>query len=108
MTSMQENNVCRHDSTRSVSKITISRNLPKQKRFMRRMDNEQEAVLFAEYDRDSNWTNSHVDKLASRLGLTRTKVYKWNWDRRNKARHDPFMPNIAPERGLPNPMFPNA
>jgi hypothetical protein len=26
--------------------------------------------------------------LAQRLGLTRTKVYKWNWDRRNNEHYE--------------------
>jgi len=87
--------------------ITVSRNLPEQKRFMRRMNKEQQAVLKAEFARDYSWSNALVDKLAERLGLTRTKVYKWNWDRRNKAHFDPFMPNTTPERGTPNQMGPS-
>ena len=43
-------------------------------------------MLNQEYIKNPNWSSSQIQEFAERLGLTRTKVYKWNWDRRNKTR----------------------
>ena len=50
------------------------------------MNSEQQEILNQEYIKNPNWSSSQIHEFATRLGLTRTKVYKWNWDRRNKAR----------------------
>ena len=41
-------------------------------------------VLEQEYQRDANWDTEKIAEIADRLGLNRTKVYKWSWDRRKK------------------------
>ena len=47
------------------------------------MTAEQKAVLEEEYERNpTNWTPQFVTGVALRLGLNRTKVYKWHWDYR--------------------------
>ena len=51
---------------------------------MKRMNSEQQEILNQEYIKNPNWSSSQIYEFAMRLGLTRTKVYKWNWDRRNK------------------------
>ncbi len=33
-----------------------------------------------------NWTQEKVIAIASRLKIPKAKVYKWNWDQKNKAR----------------------
>ena len=43
-------------------------------------------MLRAEYQRNPNWSKNRIKELAARLNLNRTKVYKWNWDQRNKMR----------------------
>ena len=50
------------------------------------MNSEQQEILNQEYINNPNWSSSQIYEFAMRLGLTRTKVYKWNWDRRNKSR----------------------
>ena len=52
------------------------------------MNTEQQEILNREYIRNPNWSSSQIQEFATRLGLTRTKVYKWNWDRRNKTRSE--------------------
>ena len=40
--------------------------------------------LEAEFARSQNWTQAQVTVLAARVGMERTKVYKWWWDRKRK------------------------
>ena len=59
---------------------------PNGKRLMTRMDRFQRKILQTEFERSPNWTQEKVEALASRLDITKAKVYKWNWDQRNKQR----------------------
>ena len=38
----------------------------------------------AEYEANPNWSNEMIAILSERVGVSRTKVYKWNWDRKKK------------------------
>ena len=59
---------------------------PNGKRLMTRMDRFQRKILQTEFERSPKWTQEKVEALASRLNITKAKVYKWNWDQRNKQR----------------------
>ena len=59
---------------------------PNGKRLMTRMDRFQRKVLQTEFEHSPNWTQEKVEALAARLNITKAKVYKWNWDQRNKQR----------------------
>ena len=50
----------------------------------RRMTAEQTAAMEVEWQRNLAWTSSRISSIAKRLGLGRTKVYKWTWDRKKK------------------------
>ena len=55
------------------------------KRLRRRHLNEQQQiVLEKEYQKNPRFDSDRVVILAKQLGLNRTKVYKWGWDRRKK------------------------
>ena len=55
------------------------------KRLRRRHLNEQQQiVLEKEYQKNPRFDSDRVVVLAKQLGLNRTKVYKWGWDRRKK------------------------
>ena len=55
------------------------------KRLRRRHLNEQQQiVLEREYQKNPRFDSDRVVVLAKQLGLNRTKVYKWGWDRRKK------------------------
>ena len=55
------------------------------KRLRRRHLNEQQqTVLEREYQKNPRFDSDRVVVLAKQLGLNRTKVYKWGWDRRKK------------------------
>ena len=57
----------------------------KGKRLRRRHLNEQQQVaLEREYQINPRFDSDRVVALAKQLGLNRTKVYKWGWDRRKK------------------------
>ena len=66
----------------------ICKDLPMEKRYMKRMSCEQQHALQNEYIKNPNWSSDQIYALSRHLGLTRTKVYKWNWDRRNKLRYE--------------------
>ena len=36
------------------------------------------------YLKDQDWSQARVSEIAEKLGLGRTKVYKWHWDRKKK------------------------
>ena len=57
---------------------------------MTRISCEARQTLDREFERDQNWSNTQVISLAERLNLPRMKVYKWNWDQRNKIRGDSY------------------
>ena len=49
------------------------------------MTEEQKELLEREYERNpTNWSTADINRLADRLGLNRTKVYKWHWDHRKR------------------------
>ena len=52
--------------------------------FKGRLNAEQQQILELEYQKQQNWGTEKIKELANRLNLGRTKVYKWNWDRRKK------------------------
>ena len=41
-------------------------------------------LLERAYQQNANWGNQEFDELAERLNISRSKVYKWNWDRKKK------------------------
>ena len=45
-------------------------------------------MLENQYQLNPNWTNETIVMLSERLGVTRTKIYKWNWDRKKKQLAD--------------------
>jgi len=38
-----------------------------------------------------HWTNEDVDRIAQKLNIEKSKVYKWNWDQKKKL-------NILPSK----------
>lgn len=59
---------------------------PSGKRIMKRMDRAQRKVLMTEFERDRSWSPERVETLAARLSVSKQKIYKWNWDQKNKER----------------------
>ena len=49
-----------------------------------RLTHEQRQYLEQRFQRNANWSTEYVKDLANRLNITFQKVYKWNWDRRQK------------------------
>ena len=57
----------------------------KQKRLRRRHLNEhQQTVLENEYQINPRFDCERIQALSKLLGLNKTKIYKWGWDRRKK------------------------
>ena len=53
---------------------------------MTRVTTEQSQILMSEYQRNPVWSKQLINQLAERPNLPQVKVYKWNWDQRNKTR----------------------
>lgn len=53
---------------------------------MTRMNQNQRRSLHKEFDCDANWDQEKVEHLATSLKISKAKVYKWNWDQKNKQR----------------------
>lgn len=49
-----------------------------------RLFSEQEQVLELEFQKEMNWSTAKQKKLAKRLNLSMSKVYKWCWDRKKR------------------------
>ena len=47
----------------------------------KRVTFDQRMVLQSEFDKNQDWGADKLVELSQRLGLTRTKVYKWHYDR---------------------------
>jgi len=47
--------------------------------------------LEEEFSLNPHWSNDDVDKIAKKLKLSKSKVYKWNWDQKKKL-------NILPSK----------
>ena len=74
---------------RAVSEILKNRksdpNDIMSKKRRQRLTNEQQMMLEEEFQKTQDWQGRGVlNSLAKRLGLTRSKIYKWNWDRKKK------------------------
>ena len=54
----------------------------------RRLEKEQINVLENEHVTNNNWTTARITALSKRLNLSRTKIYKWSWDRRKRDEHE--------------------
>ena len=55
------------------------------KKRRQRLTNEQQMVLEQEYQKKADWSSPGALKdLSRRLGLPKSKIYKWNWDRKRK------------------------
>ena len=48
------------------------------------LNDDQIQILEQNYQVNPNWSNETIVMLSERLGVTRTKIYKWNWDRKKK------------------------
>ena len=49
-----------------------------------RLTAEQHRLLEAEFQKDPNWSIKKTRELSVNLDLDRTKIYKWNYDRKRK------------------------
>ena len=54
----------------------------------RRLNQEQIRVLEHEHVTYNNWTTDRITALSKRLNLSRTKIYKWSWDRRKRDENE--------------------
>ena len=50
----------------------------------RRKSKNQVKMLEAELEANPHWTNEDMEKIAKRTGLSKSQVYKWNWDQKKK------------------------
>lgn len=49
-----------------------------------RINFSQIAVLELQYQKNPKWDTQTINQLASQLGLSHKKVYKWHWERVKK------------------------
>lgn len=43
------------------------------------------------FPNNPHWSNDDVERISRKLGLEKSKVYKWNWDKKKKL-------NIIPSK----------
>ena len=49
-----------------------------------RLSTEQMQLLESEFQKCHTWNKSQLTQISQRLGLSVSKIYKWNWDRKKK------------------------
>ena len=55
------------------------------KKRRQRLTHEQQVLLEQEFQKQADWSKpGHLKELSKRLGLPKSKIYKWNWDRKRK------------------------
>jgi hypothetical protein len=54
------------------------------KKRRQRLTKEQESILEHEFQKNMDWCTKVQAKLAKRLGMRVSKVYKWQWDRKKR------------------------
>jgi metal-sulfur cluster biosynthetic enzyme len=57
----------------------------------RRKSKHQVKMLEVELEANPHWTNEDMVKIAKKTGLSKSQVYKWNWDQKKKL-------NILPSK----------
>ena len=87
---MDDLDYCLKKSTRKQAHLTLP-SQPKKVRAKRscldkrtRLNKRQMAQLEVHYQNNSEWTHERCQELADIIGVTSTKIYKWNWDRKKK------------------------
>lgn len=68
------------------------------KKHRQRLSYEQARILEQEFQKQSDWSKQGILKaLSRRLGLPKSKIYKWNWDRKRKELQNqaPFQPSMG-------------
>ncbi|CDW72687.1 UNKNOWN [Stylonychia lemnae] len=48
------------------------------------LSDDQYRILQNEFDKNDRWEKSKILELSKTTGLSYTKVYKWNWDKREE------------------------
>ena len=56
----------------------------KKKKQRKSLTIEQLRMLEEAFERNANWSSTDIEAIAERTQVSRTKVYKWNWDRKRK------------------------
>jgi len=51
-----------------------------------RKNQDQNQILIDEFNVNANWSKDKIVKLAQRVGLKQSQIYKWNWDMQRKLR----------------------
>jgi hypothetical protein len=47
----------------------------------------QKYVLEEEFEKENVWSFAKQKRLSKQLGVSVSKIYKWNWDKRNKRQN---------------------
>lgn len=68
---------------------------PTGKRLMTRMNQLQRNSLKREFELNANWTQEKVEEIAETLNISKAKVYKWNWDQKNKQRDALYIQSLS-------------
>ncbi|CDW74756.1 UNKNOWN [Stylonychia lemnae] len=71
-----------HKKTQEKSKQSKKKENSKIK--IKFVSDSQLKILQNEFDKNNKWTKTKIQELAEITGLSYSKVYKWNWDRREE------------------------
>ena len=61
------------------------RNQRQREKKLIRPSKDAKMILEKEFEKNSNFSQATILKLAKKLGLSYRKVYKWSWDKRKQV-----------------------
>lgn len=79
-----EPNMIKTDYAVLLAKSTREHKEKKARSKRKILTEEESELLESHFRRDPNWDNEKLNMLSQRLNRSRTQVYKWNWDRKQK------------------------
>ena len=79
---LRKNKVINSNYKKVIRHNSHIKNKEKMTRF--RKNKEQNNILLAIYDNNSNWDKDMIQKLSDQLSLKESQIYKWHWDQRKK------------------------
>ena len=68
-------------STLAEERSTVTDESPtSQIKRRKRLTYDQKQHLLSQFNLNPNWSMAEIEKIAAKLGMQKSKVYKWNWD----------------------------
>lgn len=71
---------------RTTPRVVIRHRIKGAKKAQKRLrkNDEQNKILYVEFQKNATWNKAKIVQLQEQLGLKQSQIYKWNWDMQRK------------------------